>query len=139
MRKAIFILILTPILLLFTASISSAQSKKTSHHIDFLQVGKTSGGSLAVIAGYHFTTLKVKRFRTLGLGVASLGANSTDSTSSYQDIALTTPLVSILISRPPHSDKVPSPTFFFNVNYGYGLIHEEHGLFVGISFGSGEK
>lgn len=121
---------------LFVPSISSAQIKNFSNHIDFLQVGKTSSGSLAGIAGYHFATLEMKRFSTLGLGVAWLGVNDTNSTSPYQDIALTIPIATIRLGKPSHSDKVPYPTFFFNVNYGYGLIHKEHGVFVGISFGS---
>ena len=71
----------------------------------------------------------------LGLGAAWLGVNSTDSVASHQDIALTTPLITVRLGKGLHGDKVPSPTFFFNVNYGYGLIHKEHGVFVGISFG----
>ena len=123
-------------IILFNSSLSSAQTKNLSNHIDFLQVGKTSGGSVAGIAGYHFTALEIKRFSTLGLGVAWLGVNGTDYTSPYQDIALTTPILTIRLGKPPHSDKVPSPTYFFNINYGYGLIHKEHGVFVGISIGS---
>lgn len=137
MRKITYLLALVPLLLV--PSISSAQTSNFSSRIDFLQVGKTSGGSLAVTAGYHFTTLEMKRFSTFGLGVAWLGVNGTDFTSPYQDIALTTPIVSIRLGKPMHSDKVPSPTYFFNINYGYGLIHKEHGLFVGISFGNEEK
>lgn len=124
--------------LLLIPTVLSAQTKHFSSHIDFLQVGKTSGDSWAVTAGYHFTTLEMKRFSTLGLGVAWLGVNGTNSASPYQDIALTMPIATIRLGKPPHSDKVPSPTYFFNVNYGYGLIHKEHGLFIGISFGSGD-
>ena len=143
MIKTISLLIFTALILLASTA-TFAQTKSLSHHIDFLQIGTTFGGSLrndsvqpvAGIAGYHFTVLKMKRLNTLGLGVSSMLVNGTDSTPSYQDIAITAPVINLRLGKLPHSDKVPSPTFFFNINYGYGLIHKEHGIFMGISFGS---
>ena len=143
MTKTIPSLIFTALILLAPTD-TFAQTKSLSHHIDFLQIGTTFGGSLrndsvqpvAGIAGYHFTVLKMKRLNTLGLGVSSMLVNGTDSTPSYQDIAITAPVINLRLGKLSHSDRVPSPTFFLNINYGYGLIHREHGIFMGISFGS---
>lgn len=144
MRRMIFISLLTSILLLLITPISSAQSKKVSHHIDLLGTNswfnlvrlELGEQPLAGISGYHFTTLEMKRFNTLGLGMAWLGVNSTDTTSSYQDIAIITPLVSIRMGGLSSNDK-ESPNAYFNINYGYGLIHKRHELFMGISLGTG--
>ncbi len=132
----------------FFPSVVLAQSKKVSHHFDLLQTnslfhlmrfglsGLDSQHPVAGISGYHFTTLKMKRLNTIGLGVAWLGVNSSDSAPAYQDVAVITPLANIRIGRLSHDDKVRSPTAYFNINYGYGLIHKRHELFMGISFGS---
>lgn len=130
-----FSFLLLFVFILFCPSTSLAQTKNLKNHIDFLQVGKIFSGSSAGIAGCHFTTLDIKRFSTLGLGVAWMGVNGTDFTSPHQDIALTIPMLTIRLGKPFHSDKAPSPIYFFNVNYGYGLIYKEHGIFAGISFG----
>lgn len=146
MRK--LILALSLVFVTFFPSVVLAQSKKVSHHIDFLETnslfhltryglsGFNSEHPVAGISGYHFTTLQMKRLNTLGLGVAWLGVNSTDSAPSYQDIAVIVPLVGIRIGKLSSDDKVRSPTVYFNINYGYGLIHQRHDLFMGISFGT---
>lgn len=145
------ILVLSLVLMFFLPSTVLAQSKKISHHIDFLETnslfhlarfgldGFNAEHPVAGIFGYHLTTLRMKRLNTLGLGVAWLGVNSTDSTPAYQDVAITVPLASIRIGRLSSDDKVRTPTAYFNINYGYGLIHKRHEIFVGISLGSGEK
>ena len=132
----------------FFPSIVLAQNKQVSHHVDFLQTnslfnlmrfglnGLNGEHPVAGISGYHFTALQMKRLNTLGLGVAWLGVNSSDSTSAYQDVAITMPLANIRIGRLSHGDEVRSPVVYFNVNYGYGLIHKKHGIFMGISFGT---
>ena len=136
------------VFMLLCPSAVLAQSKKVSHHFDFLQTnslfnlmrfglsGFDSEHPVSGIAGYHFTTLKMKRLNTLGLGISWLGVNSTDSTPAYQDIAVTTPLANIRVDRLSPSDEVRSPVIYFNVNYGYGLIHKRHEIFMGISFGT---
>ena len=143
-----FILVLSFAAMFLFPSTALAQSKKVSQHFDLLQTnslsnlmrfgsGKLDGEHpVAGIAGYHFTTLQMKRVNTLGLGVAWLGVNSTDSSPAYQDIAVTIPIANIRIGRLSSTDKVEAPTAYFNINYGYGLIHKRHGLFMGISFGS---
>lgn len=92
---------------------------------------------VAGISGYHFTTLQMKRLNTLGLGIGWLGVNSTETLQSYQDIAIITPLASIRMGKLSSNDEVRSPIAYFNINYGYGLIHKRHELFMGISFGTG--
>lgn len=142
------IIMLSFAFMLLCPSAASAQSKKISHHFDFLQTnslfnlmkfgldGFNSEHPVAGVSGYHFTTLKIKRLNTLGLGVSWLGVNSTDSTPAYQDIAVTMPLANIRLGRLSPSDKVSSPVVYFNINYGYGLIHKRHDIFMGISFGT---
>ena len=135
-------------LILLVPTVIFAQTKSISHHVDFLETNSLFhlmrfGLSLfdaehpvAGIAGYHFTVLKMKRLNTIGLGVSSMLVNSTNSTPLHQDIAITAPVINLRLGKLSYGDKVPSPTFFFNINYGYGLIHKEHGIFMGISFGS---
>ena len=121
--------------LAFLSAMPAMAEEKSVHtgsfasHVDFMQPYQMNGATNYIAAGYHFTSLRFGRVRTLGFG-AAVGVYRPNPDLRLAEYLGVVPIADIrLTSTKFESD----PDLYFGVKYAYSFSRKDHTGAVGFS------
>lgn len=128
---AVFVLVLGAVPV--QAEYGFAHPGQFASHIDMFQLYQEEGRTGTLLVGYHFTTLKFGRFRTLGLGMA-LGVRKPVGSYTYMgEFLVTVPVAGFRLTNVADDADPVTPDLYFNVQYAYNISAKNHIGTIGFS------